>query len=150
MTFLFCFTFQHTLNSSTYWLPFMDLLFSFTKVRERNEYATSGLLGCNAMKFGERHVRLSPELQPRRQYSPEPPPRGAQIQGIISWWCLTLSACFISETTERLSMKFGTGDQHKINLVINSGDAKAMVRHLWKDVKLHEQHYNEIQGESTN
>jgi hypothetical protein len=37
-----------------------------------------------------------------------------------------------------------------INLVINSGDAKAMVGHLWKAVELHEQHYNNIQPESTN
>jgi hypothetical protein len=29
--------------------------------------------------------------------------------------------------------------------VVNFGDAKAMVRHLWKAVGLHEQHYNEIQ-----
>jgi hypothetical protein len=27
-----------------------------------------------------------------------------------------------------------------INLVLNSGDDKAMVRHLWKAVELHEQH----------
>jgi hypothetical protein len=37
-----------------------------------------------------------------------------------------------------------------INLVINSGNAKAMVRHLWKAVELHKQHYNKIQQESTN
>jgi hypothetical protein len=37
-----------------------------------------------------------------------------------------------------------------INLVINSRDAKAMVRHLWKVVELHEQHYNKIKQESTN
>jgi hypothetical protein len=37
-----------------------------------------------------------------------------------------------------------------INLMINSGAAKAMVRHLQKDVKLHEQHYKKIQRESTN
>jgi hypothetical protein len=37
-----------------------------------------------------------------------------------------------------------------INLVINSGDAKAMVGHLWKAVELDEQHYNKIQRESTN
>jgi hypothetical protein len=37
-----------------------------------------------------------------------------------------------------------------INLVINSGDAKAMVRHLWKAVELHEKHYNKIRGKSTN
>jgi hypothetical protein len=37
-----------------------------------------------------------------------------------------------------------------INLVINSGDAKATVRHLWKAVELHEQHYNKIKRESTN
>ena len=37
-----------------------------------------------------------------------------------------------------------------INLVINSGEAKAMVRHLWEAVKLHEQHNNKIQRESTN
>jgi hypothetical protein len=36
-----------------------------------------------------------------------------------------------------------------INLVINSGDAKAMARHLWKAVELHEQYYNRIQWEST-
>jgi two-component SAPR family response regulator len=35
-----------------------------------------------------------------------------------------------------------------INLVTNFGDAKAMVRHLWKAVELHEQHYNKIQRES--
>jgi hypothetical protein len=33
------------------------------------------------------------------------------------------------------------------NLVIYSGDAKAMVRFLWKAVELHEQHYNKIQRE---
>jgi hypothetical protein len=33
-----------------------------------------------------------------------------------------------------------------INLVINSGDAKAIVRHLWKAVELHEQHYNKFNG----
>jgi hypothetical protein len=27
-----------------------------------------------------------------------------------------------------------------INLVINSGDAKAMVKHMWKAFKLHKQH----------
>jgi hypothetical protein len=27
-----------------------------------------------------------------------------------------------------------------INLLINSGNAKAVVRHPWKDVELHEQH----------
>jgi hypothetical protein len=32
-----------------------------------------------------------------------------------------------------------------INLVINSGDAKAMVRRLWKAVELHEQLHNKIQ-----
>jgi hypothetical protein len=37
-----------------------------------------------------------------------------------------------------------------INLAINSRDAKAMVRHLWKDVEIHEQHYNKIKRESTN
>jgi hypothetical protein len=37
-----------------------------------------------------------------------------------------------------------------INLVINSGDAKAMVGHLWEAVELDEQHYNKIQRESTN
>jgi hypothetical protein len=37
-----------------------------------------------------------------------------------------------------------------INLLIISGDAKAMVTHLWKPVELHEQHYNKIQQESTN
>jgi hypothetical protein len=31
-----------------------------------------------------------------------------------------------------------------INLVINSGDVKAIVRHLWKAVELHEQYYNEL------
>jgi hypothetical protein len=36
------------------------------------------------------------------------------------------------------------------NLVINSGDSKAMVRHLWKSVELHQQHYNKIKRESTN
>jgi hypothetical protein len=36
-----------------------------------------------------------------------------------------------------------------INLVINSGEAKAMVRHLWKPVELHEQHYNKFKWEST-
>jgi hypothetical protein len=35
-----------------------------------------------------------------------------------------------------------------INLVINSGDTKAMVRHVWKSVNFHE-HYNNIQREST-
>jgi hypothetical protein len=28
------------------------------------------------------------------------------------------------------------------NLVINSGDAKAMLRHLWKAIELHDQQYN--------
>jgi hypothetical protein len=37
-----------------------------------------------------------------------------------------------------------------INLVMNSGEAKAMIRHLWKAVELHEQHYNKIQRDSTN
>jgi hypothetical protein len=37
-----------------------------------------------------------------------------------------------------------------INLVMNSGNAKAMVGHLWKAVGLHMQHYNKIQRESTN
>jgi ABC-type oligopeptide transport system ATPase subunit len=32
-----------------------------------------------------------------------------------------------------------------INLVINSGNAKAMVRHMWEAVELHTQHYNKIQ-----
>jgi hypothetical protein len=36
------------------------------------------------------------------------------------------------------------------NAVINSGDAKAMVRRLWKVVELHVQHYSKIQRESTN
>jgi hypothetical protein len=31
-----------------------------------------------------------------------------------------------------------------INLVINSGDTKAMVRYLWKAVELHDQLYNKI------
>jgi hypothetical protein len=34
-----------------------------------------------------------------------------------------------------------------INLVINSGDAKAMIRHLWKAVKLQVKHYNITQRE---
>jgi hypothetical protein len=34
-----------------------------------------------------------------------------------------------------------------INLVINSGDGKGMVRLLWKVVELHEQNYNKIQRE---
>jgi cellobiose-specific phosphotransferase system component IIA len=37
-----------------------------------------------------------------------------------------------------------------VTIVINSGDAKAKVRHLWKAVELHEQHYKKIQRESTN
>jgi hypothetical protein len=37
-----------------------------------------------------------------------------------------------------------------IKLPINSGDAKSMVRHLWKAIKIHEQHYHKIQRESTN
>jgi hypothetical protein len=37
-----------------------------------------------------------------------------------------------------------------INLVTNSGDAKAMVRRLWKAVEFHEQHYNKVQRETTN
>jgi hypothetical protein len=37
-----------------------------------------------------------------------------------------------------------------INLVINSGDAETMVRHLWKAVELHEQPYNKMQRELTN
>jgi hypothetical protein len=37
-----------------------------------------------------------------------------------------------------------------INLVINSVDNKVMVRHLWKTVELHEQHYNKIQQATTN
>jgi hypothetical protein len=35
-----------------------------------------------------------------------------------------------------------------INLVINSGDAKSVVRHLSNAVEFHEQHYNKIQRES--
>jgi hypothetical protein len=37
-----------------------------------------------------------------------------------------------------------------INLVINFGEAKAMVGHLWKAAELHELYYNKIQRESTN
>jgi hypothetical protein len=37
-----------------------------------------------------------------------------------------------------------------INLVINSGDVKAMVRHLWKAIELHKHYYNKIQLESIN
>jgi hypothetical protein len=37
-----------------------------------------------------------------------------------------------------------------INIVINSGDVKAMVRHPWKAVELRKQHYNKIQKELTN
>jgi hypothetical protein len=37
-----------------------------------------------------------------------------------------------------------------VNLVINSGDDKIMVRHLRKTAQLHEQHYNKIQQDSTN
>jgi hypothetical protein len=37
-----------------------------------------------------------------------------------------------------------------INLVINCGDAKTMVRHLWEVVEFLEQPYNKIQPESTN
>jgi hypothetical protein len=37
-----------------------------------------------------------------------------------------------------------------INLEINSGDANAMVRHMWKAVELREQHYDKIQRESSN
>jgi hypothetical protein len=33
-----------------------------------------------------------------------------------------------------------------INLVINSWGTKAMVRHLWKAVELHKQHYNKFNG----
>jgi hypothetical protein len=29
-----------------------------------------------------------------------------------------------------------------MNLTINSGEAKAIVRHLWKAIELHEQEYN--------
>jgi hypothetical protein len=36
-----------------------------------------------------------------------------------------------------------------INLVINTVDYKAIVRHLWEDVQLHEQHDNKIQRESS-
>jgi hypothetical protein len=36
-----------------------------------------------------------------------------------------------------------------INLVMNSFDAKAMVRHLWKDVEFHKQHYNKFQRKRT-
>jgi hypothetical protein len=36
-----------------------------------------------------------------------------------------------------------------INLVINAGHAKAMLRHLWKDTAVHEKRYNKIQREST-
>jgi hypothetical protein len=36
-----------------------------------------------------------------------------------------------------------------IKSVINSGDAKTMVRHMWKAVELCEQHYNKINREST-
>jgi hypothetical protein len=37
-----------------------------------------------------------------------------------------------------------------INFVINSGDTKGMVRHLWKAVKLHMQHYKKTERETTN
>jgi hypothetical protein len=37
-----------------------------------------------------------------------------------------------------------------MSLMINSGNAKAMIRHVWKAVGLHEQQYNNIQRESTN
>jgi hypothetical protein len=37
-----------------------------------------------------------------------------------------------------------------IDLVMNSGDAKAMVTHLWKVAELREQHYKKIKQESTN
>jgi hypothetical protein len=37
-----------------------------------------------------------------------------------------------------------------INLMINSGDAKAISRHLWKAVELQEHHYNKIKRDSTN
>jgi hypothetical protein len=37
-----------------------------------------------------------------------------------------------------------------INLVINLGDAKAMVRHLCKSIEHQEQHYNRIKRESNN
>jgi hypothetical protein len=36
------------------------------------------------------------------------------------------------------------------NSVINSGEAKAMVRQLWKAVGLQVQHHNKIKPESTN
>lgn len=38
----------------------------------------------------------------------------------------------------------------EIDLVINSEDAKTMVRHQWKAVELYEQHDNKIQRESVN
>jgi hypothetical protein len=34
-----------------------------------------------------------------------------------------------------------------IKLMINSGDAKELVGHLWKVIELPELHYNEIQRE---
>jgi hypothetical protein len=37
-----------------------------------------------------------------------------------------------------------------INLVKNSGHAKAMVRHLQNAVEFHEQHYSKIKQKSTN
>jgi hypothetical protein len=37
-----------------------------------------------------------------------------------------------------------------INLVIDSGSAKAMVRHLLKAAELHEQDYSKFQRDSTN
>jgi hypothetical protein len=37
-----------------------------------------------------------------------------------------------------------------IKLVTNSGKAKAMVRHQWKAIEIHEQHYSKIQRDSTN
>jgi hypothetical protein len=36
-----------------------------------------------------------------------------------------------------------------INLVIYSGDAKAMARHLWRAVELHGQQHNKTEREST-
>jgi hypothetical protein len=35
-----------------------------------------------------------------------------------------------------------TGDDNQLR--INFSEAKALVRHLWKAVKLHEQHHNKI------
>jgi hypothetical protein len=40
--------------------------------------------------------------------------------------------------------------KERLEQELNSGDAKAVARHLWKAIKLHVQHYHKIKRDSTN